>query len=133
MVTNLNPKVLVIRFFVAAMFVLALVPCGFAAITSYDDGLPHSISGGTYGGIDASNFSVVNISGGVIDGNILVTDGATVRLSGGEIEGGLDVGNGCTKAFGSDPSAPEPSSLVAWSGLGAMGLIYAWRRRKQSA
>jgi MYXO-CTERM domain-containing protein len=31
------------------------------------------------------------------------------------------------------PGVPEPSSLVAWAGLGAMGLLMAWRRRKQVA
>jgi hypothetical protein len=30
-------------------------------------------------------------------------------------------------------TVPEPSSLVAWSGLGAMGLVMAWRRRKRGA
>jgi hypothetical protein len=115
------------------MLVLALVPCGFASSVSYGDGFAHDISGGTYGGINASNSSVVNISGGVIDGNIVVADGAIVRLSGGQIDGGLDVGNDCTKAFGQVSSVPEPSSLIALAGLGTMGLIYAWRRRKQMA
>ncbi len=30
-------------------------------------------------------------------------------------------------------AVPEPSSLVAWSGLCAMGLIVAWKRRKRAA
>jgi hypothetical protein len=35
----------------------------------------------------------------------------------------------------SPPSSPvpEPSALVIFSGLGAMGLIVAWRRRKRAA
>jgi hypothetical protein len=28
---------------------------------------------------------------------------------------------------------PEPASLLLWSGLGAVGLIAAWRRRKRGA
>jgi hypothetical protein len=31
------------------------------------------------------------------------------------------------------PAIPEPSTLIIWSGLGAMGLIAAWRRRKHQA
>ena len=31
------------------------------------------------------------------------------------------------------PAVPEPSTLVLWSGLGAMGLWMAWRRRKWAA
>ncbi len=132
-VTNLNPKVVVIRFFAAATLGLVTIQSGFASIVSYDDGLSYSISGGTYGGIEASNFSEVNISGGVIGGNIVVTDGAILRLSGGVIEGGLDVGNDCSTAFGPDsPSAPEPCTLMVWCGLGALGLIYARRQRQRA-
>jgi len=32
----------------------------------------------------------------------------------------------------SSSPVPEPSTLVLWSGLGAMGLIAAWRRRKRA-
>jgi len=28
---------------------------------------------------------------------------------------------------------PEPSAFIAWAGLGAMGLLMAWRRRKRAA
>jgi len=31
------------------------------------------------------------------------------------------------------PSVPEPSTFLLWSGLGAVGLIAAWRRRKRAA
>ena len=31
------------------------------------------------------------------------------------------------------PTVPEPSTLLIWSGLGAMGLIATWRRRKRAS
>jgi len=30
-------------------------------------------------------------------------------------------------------AVPEPTTLLVWSGLGAMGLVMAWRRRKRAA
>jgi MYXO-CTERM domain-containing protein len=35
-------------------------------------------------------------------------------------------------SYGSQ-AVPEPSTLVLWTGLGAVGLIAAWRRRKRAA
>jgi len=32
-----------------------------------------------------------------------------------------------------DPAVPEPTTLIVWSGLGAVGLAAAWRRRKRAA
>jgi len=32
-----------------------------------------------------------------------------------------------------DDAIPEPTTLIVWSGLGAVGLIAAWRRRRQGA
>ena len=32
----------------------------------------------------------------------------------------------------SEGAVPEPSTLVLWSGLGALGLVMAWRRRKSA-
>jgi len=35
---------------------------------------------------------------------------------------------------GPDPSpVPEPTTLIVWSGLGVVGLVAAWRRRRQNA
>jgi len=48
-------------------------------------------------------------------------------------DGGSATGD-LTLYFGSASPVPEPSSLVAWAGLGAMGLIAcAWRRRRAKA
>jgi hypothetical protein len=31
------------------------------------------------------------------------------------------------------PTTPEPSTILVWSGLGALGLVMVWRKRKQVA
>ena len=119
----------------AAIFVLALVQPGFASGLTIDDGGTHTVSGGTYSGIEVTNSSLLNISGSVINGNVLVADGATLHITGSiKVDGNLDVCSGCTAIY--DPSrstVPEPSSFVALAGLGVMGLVYAWRRRKAKA
>jgi len=125
------------RLLFAAAVSLALVQAGFASIVNYDDGHDHSISGGTYGDVKASNSSVLHIYGGTIDGKVCVTDGAKVVLSGGDV-GGLEVGDGCANAFGNfgangaPAPVPEPCSFLAWFGLGAMGFVYSCRRKRSA-
>jgi hypothetical protein len=41
--------------------------------------------------------------------------------------------SGWTIQTGCCPCVPEPSTIIVWSGLGALGLVAGWRRRKRAA
>jgi hypothetical protein len=65
------------------------------------------------GGFDTIRLRDANTGGGT------VTDGSFNALALDNIE--------------TSGAVPEPSTLVLWSGLGAVGAVMAWRRRKRQA
>ncbi|MGO8747641.1 MAG: ice-binding family protein [Thermoguttaceae bacterium] len=69
------------------------------------------------------------------EGNILALTSITLTTGATILDGRALARNGAVTLEGNTINAPvpEPSSLVIFSGLGAMGLIAAWRRRKRAA
>jgi probable HAF family extracellular repeat protein len=70
---------------------------------------------------------------GLLDGSGVgweVTQAYDINNSGQIVGGGYH--NGEYRGFLLTP-VPEPSTLVLWTGLGAMGLLALWRRRKRAA
>ncbi|MGO9108885.1 MAG: hypothetical protein ACLP9L_06595 [Thermoguttaceae bacterium] len=123
------------RVFAAA--VLFLVANGQSALASiyFHDGGVHQVSGGVIdGGIQVSNGSIVDISGGIINGDVEVSNGF-VDISGGKIDGSLEVGD--ASVFGAGPPqslpTPEPTTIIIWSVLGGLGITIGWPRHNSAA
>jgi probable HAF family extracellular repeat protein len=81
-----------------------------------------------------SDSGMENLNDLIVPGSGWTLDEAHAINGLGQIVGSGEI-DGQYHAFLLTPESstvPEPSTLVAWCGLGAMGLIAAWRRRRKA-